>query len=354
MACTSKRAWLGDIEVIEYDFVEVKVSWKGALYHTPGIGEEEMAEFDAGLLEKQEQRTLSQRTHRLLALGRAAEMRASVLEYLAQDSRLRLPDVVARTSDPRRARRSSVPPQPRVSTARSGRPAPRARERNMAADSHAVRLSPVANATGDADTTSSEAVRLSKFAAMADASDTGSLEVGDKVDDDGDASSLAGGRIERSRASSSHLTEWTSDGGKTFDKEPRRVIEHDSSVSLQNHLRVQTPQNPSEVRAEPTPTEQLPLSPVPPCNGMYRSRPPPPHRNRTFLRNGNPHASSESIQESESDTGVHLDTLSSRQQLPEHAEHVSAEEGYGTDVDTVCAKKTHPPFARLPPRPSSA
>eukprot|EP00928_Gymnodinium_smaydae_P084604 TRINITY_DN67881_c0_g1_i1.p1 TRINITY_DN67881_c0_g1~~TRINITY_DN67881_c0_g1_i1.p1 ORF type:complete len:324 (-),score=45.94 TRINITY_DN67881_c0_g1_i1:268-1239(-) len=322
-----------------------------------------MAELDADLLERREQEQhLSKRVHRLLALGRAAEMRASVMEYLVQDSRLRLPNVVGRRSNPPRARRSAVPP--RSGAERSGRPAPKARGRKMSNESHNVRLTSAASATDDADATSSETAWQTKNVATADVSSTGLLEGGDKVDYDGDAVSLAGDMIEPLRAPNLcrtvrrlHLPEGTSDGGKTAktNTDSRSDMEHHSNVSSQTHFRAQTPQDPAaKDGAQPAPEEQIPLSPVPPCSGMARPRPPPPHRNRSFWRDGNPQASSGPVQDFKSEAGVNLATFhSSRQQLPAHADDASAEEDCGVHVDLVCADATQPPFARLPPRPSS-
>eukprot|EP00928_Gymnodinium_smaydae_P071614 TRINITY_DN55150_c0_g1_i1.p1 TRINITY_DN55150_c0_g1~~TRINITY_DN55150_c0_g1_i1.p1 ORF type:complete len:306 (-),score=33.03 TRINITY_DN55150_c0_g1_i1:363-1280(-) len=300
MTRTAKNVRFGETEVKECEAVMITVSWEGALHHTPGVGNADMAEFDADLFERKEkQRHLSKRAHGLLALGRAAEMRDSLMEYLSQDTSLRLPDVFDREWAPRRTRCSSVPPI--SGSARSGRLASTVRECRTPLKSHRV----------------SETAWQDKPVASVDVCYSGSCAVGDKVGCDGDPSSLANERTEPPHAPSMcrtagrpHLTERKLDSAKTANMENEFSSETKQRMyaAFQSYFGFQTPQGPSEVSAQTALKEKVPLSPVPPCLGMARPRPPPPHRNRTFWRDGSSHAPPGSVEDCEPDTGVHLDT----------------------------------------------
>eukprot|EP00928_Gymnodinium_smaydae_P045445 TRINITY_DN3028_c2_g5_i1.p1 TRINITY_DN3028_c2_g5~~TRINITY_DN3028_c2_g5_i1.p1 ORF type:complete len:354 (-),score=37.63 TRINITY_DN3028_c2_g5_i1:421-1482(-) len=298
MANTLKNVRFCEPEITEYELVMFTVSWRRAQHHTPGLGEEEMAEFDADLQERQVQKLMSKRAHRLLALGRAAEMRASVVSYLQQGSASRLPDIVV----PRRTERSPVLPTSRAS--RSQRPAPRARERNISAENHNATLTPQAHAAHtkrDVDPTKGGTAWQSEPASLADEACLGTVSFaasGDSVECEGDASVLAREVIEprcTSKNPCSYLTAWTSDATKIANIDHERSSNTDQQVhaALQRHVRTPIPEGPSENSAKTKSKGQLPFSPVPPTEHL-RARP----SHRRFKRGGSPQSSSELVEDS--------------------------------------------------------
>eukprot|EP00928_Gymnodinium_smaydae_P036091 TRINITY_DN25270_c0_g1_i3.p1 TRINITY_DN25270_c0_g1~~TRINITY_DN25270_c0_g1_i3.p1 ORF type:complete len:356 (+),score=44.97 TRINITY_DN25270_c0_g1_i3:48-1115(+) len=354
MARTSKNVRFCEPEVKEYDFVAVKVSWRGAQHHTPGVGEEEMVEFDADRLEREGQGRLSKRVHRLLALGRAAEMRASVMNYLSQGSSSLLPDI----PHPRRARRATLPPKP--SAQRTRRPAPQARVRNMSADSHNDRLVPVeqaAQVAGDTGSTVSGTKGQSEAASMADVtwSDTQSSAGGaDGVAYEGDELVPVLEEIEprclqnfNCTAERSHMTEGTSDDSKMAK------VDNKAQSDIDRQFWGLSPQEPPGIGA-PALTAQPPLSPVPPCVGAARPRPrPPPHRK--FWREAKTDQPSESVQDLVPATGVHLEKTSTpfHQQPSVQDDSDFADQAHAGQSYSDCAEEWKERCADLPQRTSS-
>eukprot|EP00928_Gymnodinium_smaydae_P098609 TRINITY_DN9205_c0_g1_i2.p1 TRINITY_DN9205_c0_g1~~TRINITY_DN9205_c0_g1_i2.p1 ORF type:complete len:351 (+),score=39.27 TRINITY_DN9205_c0_g1_i2:76-1128(+) len=347
MASTSKTVRFREPEVIEYDVVMITVSWKRAPHSAPGLGEEEMAEFDADCFERQGQRALSKRAHRLLALGRAAELRASVLTYLAQGSRSRLPDIA-------RIGRSSLPQK--SSAPRTRRPAPQPRDRNVSVDSHDVCLTPVAHAAqvpGDVDSTVRGTQSQSEPDSKADVSclDINSFNAGGSTFDCQDGAPAPPlevlSPVCARTAQSSYLTAWKSDDstGGNIDNESRRDVKPQADFALQRRSGTLTPQSPSAIGAQAALKDQVPLSPVPPSVGAVRPRPPP---HRKFWRDVNQQSSAESGQNFEPVTGVHSEASTPfRQQfpVPDESAFVDFEYAVLSDTDSVGTLQNLPPSA---------
>eukprot|EP00928_Gymnodinium_smaydae_P088028 TRINITY_DN7218_c0_g1_i1.p1 TRINITY_DN7218_c0_g1~~TRINITY_DN7218_c0_g1_i1.p1 ORF type:complete len:346 (+),score=40.43 TRINITY_DN7218_c0_g1_i1:64-1101(+) len=341
MANTSRSVRFSEPDIEEYKLVKFKVSWKGALYHTPGLGEDEMVEFDADLLERQGQKQLSKRVHGLLALGRAAELRASVAAYLQQGSASRLPDIVV----PKRTERPSAPPA--SITPRSRRPAPRTRHRNISPENSNAKV----QAKGDVDLTSGETARQNEPASMADAACPSIVSRADSVEREADASVPAREVIEPGctpefscSAGRSHKTARTS-----CDHECWSDTDQEAHGALQRHFRTLTHEHSPENSAETVLKGQLPFSPVPPA---VRPRAPPPHRK--FRRDGNSQSSSASVEDFGPVPGVHLETSTAlRQQFSVNVESNFADQDYAVLSGADVFEEALTRCADLPPRPSS-
>eukprot|EP00928_Gymnodinium_smaydae_P081183 TRINITY_DN64740_c0_g1_i1.p1 TRINITY_DN64740_c0_g1~~TRINITY_DN64740_c0_g1_i1.p1 ORF type:complete len:295 (+),score=43.75 TRINITY_DN64740_c0_g1_i1:145-1029(+) len=123
--------------------------------------EEDVDDFIDDSAERAQQLHLSKRTHLLLALGRAAELRALV-EKDMRASRLQLPDVVvgARPRIAREAAREQPPSvAPPSNPVRTRRPAPRARQLITSAERrnvHSIPTAQRANGSDDSERTSRE------------------------------------------------------------------------------------------------------------------------------------------------------------------------------------------------------
>eukprot|EP00928_Gymnodinium_smaydae_P045439 TRINITY_DN3028_c0_g1_i2.p1 TRINITY_DN3028_c0_g1~~TRINITY_DN3028_c0_g1_i2.p1 ORF type:complete len:359 (+),score=43.99 TRINITY_DN3028_c0_g1_i2:60-1136(+) len=347
MTVTSKSVRFCEPEVKEYESVTIKVSWKVVPHHTPGVGEEDMVEFDADNSERQGQKKgkLSTRVHHLLALGRAAELRASVLTYLTQPSASssRLPDIAV----PRRTRRASAPPT--SAAARPRRPVPQARERRLSVDGQNVGLTPVAPAaqeTGNIDGTVSESNLHSEPVAMADVTCPDvkvSVVCGCGIDRDSGALVHAPEMFEprftpiwSRQAEGSCLEAWTSEDAKaaSIENESNNDTEQRAHVASQHHFPTLIPQKPSELGAQVTSNDPLPLSPVPPRVEVVRTRPRAPHRR--FGREANPQTSSNAVQDLGAVTGALLDPpIPFSQQLPVDDEATTSTPVCSTGIASV-------------------
>eukprot|EP00928_Gymnodinium_smaydae_P048425 TRINITY_DN32376_c0_g1_i1.p1 TRINITY_DN32376_c0_g1~~TRINITY_DN32376_c0_g1_i1.p1 ORF type:complete len:316 (-),score=50.27 TRINITY_DN32376_c0_g1_i1:137-1021(-) len=125
-------------EIVEYEYKEIKVRWKRQCVSS---AEDEVHDdgLDESPEEREERRRPCKRTQALLALWRAAKMRAMVKAYMLEPS-LHLPPIVGDRSSKAGSSSSggqeSFAPAPPESAPRTRRPAPRARQHNVAAQSH--------------------------------------------------------------------------------------------------------------------------------------------------------------------------------------------------------------------------
>eukprot|EP00928_Gymnodinium_smaydae_P098015 TRINITY_DN9013_c0_g2_i1.p1 TRINITY_DN9013_c0_g2~~TRINITY_DN9013_c0_g2_i1.p1 ORF type:complete len:312 (+),score=52.71 TRINITY_DN9013_c0_g2_i1:68-1003(+) len=274
MASASKRVRFGEFEIVLYDVVKVKVSCKRAQPHAPDGGDEDV---DDDRMAREEQRNLSKRSHCILALGRAAELRASVEKYLQEPS-TQLPDVVAW-----RSRQASGVPKSKASSLR--RPAPRSRQKSTSAvDAHNTSgMTPVPHADADlGDVQASVTNDLSGSVAS-------SLDGGADVDLAERVGEHCSFKCNDSMSESMLMMECTSEEGEASHGDATLLgVAEKPLQPLVHGSRSFASQDKAECATIASLSEHSPLNPLPPPRGMVRPRPP----SSRFWKDAYPQASS--------------------------------------------------------------
>eukprot|EP00928_Gymnodinium_smaydae_P049228 TRINITY_DN3301_c0_g3_i1.p1 TRINITY_DN3301_c0_g3~~TRINITY_DN3301_c0_g3_i1.p1 ORF type:complete len:300 (-),score=41.21 TRINITY_DN3301_c0_g3_i1:453-1352(-) len=278
MANQPKRVTFGEFKRFEFMLPEKKKDRNSCVV---GAGHDFWKGHE--ILERRALRNLPAKTHALLALGRAVEMRAAVEEYMSEPvTQVPVTAVTAGTQGTQKRRGLRRPSAPNATVARSRRPPPPARQRSSSVGSREVRQVPTDKIKRSVDDQDEDVLPL-----LGEGLDASPHSDSDGDEDDetmalvkrseftsasADTSSMATSQAKRDLDFASHESFAVSQVGAA----PGDGTDADTSIQkriARHRFRAFTVADPSQMASSLRASFEAPLSPVPPSSGVDRSRP---------------------------------------------------------------------------------
>eukprot|EP00928_Gymnodinium_smaydae_P049227 TRINITY_DN3301_c0_g1_i1.p1 TRINITY_DN3301_c0_g1~~TRINITY_DN3301_c0_g1_i1.p1 ORF type:complete len:297 (-),score=39.93 TRINITY_DN3301_c0_g1_i1:149-1039(-) len=289
MANQPKRVTLGEFKTFEFMLPEKKKDRNSCVV---GAGHDFWKGHE--ILERRKLRDLPAKTHALLALGRAVEMRAAVEEYMSEPVTQVPVTTRSRGNLARRGQRR--PLAPKAPAARPRRPPPPARQRSSPVGSPGSRRPPPPARQRSSFVGSSE-VRQVPIDAMERSLDDQDadvlpllqegLDASPLSDSDGDEGDETMALVNHSEVSSASATDTSSEATSQAKRDPdvashesfaasQVVASPDEDTSVQKRIvrhRFRAFTVPARVASSLRAGSEAPAPPVPPSSGVERSRP---------------------------------------------------------------------------------